>query len=139
MKGSLQSKGRVALHLGRLEWRVLHLLAGQRLEPVTGNVGRPHALLLMLLESRRPGACLLGALLRLLLVGGSRWLCRRLSTALVSTVIRAMFVAGDAGVAGVAARRLKKVPPEAPRSLEHLEGRRRVAAFRQLVWVYASG
>ena len=56
----------VVSHLGRLEGRVLHMLAGQRLEAATGNVGRPHALLLLLLELRGPGACLLGALLRLL-------------------------------------------------------------------------
>jgi len=84
----------VVPHLGRLEGRVLHLLAGQRLEPAIGNVGSQYALLLLLLESCHPGACLLGALLRLLLVGGDRWLCRRPSTALVSTVIRAMFIAG---------------------------------------------
>ena len=89
-----QSKGMVVPHLGRLEGRILHLLAGQRLEPTIGNVGSQYALLLLLLESCHPDACLLGALLRLLLVGGDRWLCRRLSTAIVSTVIRAMFIAG---------------------------------------------
>ena len=84
----------------------------------------------------RGGLARLLCLPRLLLIGRSRLLCRRLSTAVVSTALatRAIHL-----VAGVAARRLKAFFPEAPRLLEHLEGRRCVAASWQLVWVHAFG
>ena len=102
-----------------------------------------HAAALLLLKLRgtlarllRLGLALLLCLPRLLLVGRSRLLCRRLSTALVSTAlaIRAIHL-----VAGVATRRLKAFLPEGRRLLEHLEGCRRVGASRQLVWVHAFG
>ena len=122
-------------HLGLVELSNHDDHAVPRLHPTVGDGRGAHTVTLLLLKLRGALARLLrlglALLLRLLLVIRS---CLR-STVLVSTalVIRAIHL-----VAGVTAR-LKALLPEAPRLLEHLEGRRRVTAFRQLVGVHAGG
>jgi hypothetical protein len=129
-------------HLELVELRHLDAHIAPRLHPAVGDGGGVHAVALLLLKlrgarARLPclGLALLLCLPRLLLIGWSRLLCRRLSTAVVSI---ALAIRGIHLVAGVAARP-KAFLTEAPRLLEHLKGCRRVAASWQLVWVHAGG